>query len=127
MFSLCAGVCAWDVPMTSVAAPQGRWTIHVQTAQDTYPSSTKDFLVEEYVLPTFEVEVEAPQTIEVDEKTITTKICAKQRRSQRSGSGGDMGLKWAPLDMKWALTGLKWALSCPTTGPPRPWISSFRP
>ena len=54
--------------------PQGRWTIHVQTAQD---KTTKGFTVEEYTLPTFEVTVEAPENIENNEKTITTKICAK--------------------------------------------------
>ena len=53
---------------------QGFWTVHVRTAQDTY---TKGFTVEEYVLPTFEVKVEAPDTIENNEKTITTKICAE--------------------------------------------------
>ena len=46
----------------------------MRTAQDTY---RKSFDVEEYELPTFEVKVEAPSTIETNEKTITAEICAK--------------------------------------------------
>ncbi|XP_043193355.1 murinoglobulin-2-like isoform X3 [Amphibalanus amphitrite] len=54
--------------------PLGSWTIHVRTTQDTY---TKRFTVEEYVLPTFELEIEAPESLESNEKTVTVKVCAK--------------------------------------------------
>ncbi|KAF0294116.1 Murinoglobulin-1 [Amphibalanus amphitrite] len=54
--------------------PLGSWTIHVLTTQDTY---TKRFTVEEYVLPTFELEIEAPESLESNEKTVTVKVCAK--------------------------------------------------
>ncbi|KAF0291133.1 Murinoglobulin-1 [Amphibalanus amphitrite] len=54
--------------------PLGSWTIHVKTAHDTY---TKGFTVEEYVLPTFELDIDVPKAIQPGDKTLTVKVCAK--------------------------------------------------
>nr|AFY13481.1 MULTIFUNCin [Semibalanus cariosus] len=67
------GMVQLDMQLTE-EPPLGSWTIHVNSATQ---KITKRFTVEEYVLPTFEVEVEAPSSLEDKEKTITTKICAK--------------------------------------------------
>nr|BAM28692.1 settlement inducing protein complex [Megabalanus coccopoma] len=54
--------------------PLGTWKVTVKTSHDRY---SKTFVVEEYVLPTFEVKVEAPDTIDSSARTISTKICSK--------------------------------------------------
>nr|AFY13480.1 MULTIFUNCin [Balanus glandula] len=67
------GMVQLDMQLTE-EPPLGSWVIHVKTASQTI---TKRFSVEEYELPTFEVEIEAPSSLERSERTITTKICAK--------------------------------------------------
>ncbi|XP_037094492.1 ovostatin-like [Pollicipes pollicipes] len=54
--------------------PMGRWTIHAKTNDG--PES-KGFVVEEYVLPTFEVKVKNPTYVPEGDKTITVDVCAK--------------------------------------------------
>ncbi|XP_037084417.1 murinoglobulin-1-like [Pollicipes pollicipes] len=54
--------------------PLGRWDIRVET--NGLPK-TEHFLVEEYVLPTFEVKIKSPNNLLEGEKTITVDVCAK--------------------------------------------------
>nr|AFY13482.1 MULTIFUNCin [Chthamalus fissus] len=67
------GMVQLDMQLTE-EPPLGRWNIYAKTSQE---KISKSFQVEEYVLPTFEVSVEAPSYIENNERTVTVKVCGK--------------------------------------------------
>ncbi|XP_037083763.1 LOW QUALITY PROTEIN: murinoglobulin-1-like, partial [Pollicipes pollicipes] len=67
------GLIQLEVQLTE-EPPLGRWTIHVRTNDR---PERKGFVVEEYVLPTFEVKVRSPTYLLEEEKTITVDVCAK--------------------------------------------------
>ncbi|XP_037084528.1 alpha-1-inhibitor 3-like isoform X3 [Pollicipes pollicipes] len=67
------GLIQLEVQLTE-EPPLGRWTINVETSRR---FETKAFIVEEYVLPTFEVKVKSPEYLLPGEKTVTVDVCAK--------------------------------------------------
>ncbi|XP_037083953.1 ovostatin-like [Pollicipes pollicipes] len=67
------GLIQLEVQLTE-EPPLGSWSIHVKTTES---SETKNFAVEEYVLPTFEIEVKSPTHLLDGERTITVDACAK--------------------------------------------------
>ncbi|XP_037083777.1 ovostatin-like [Pollicipes pollicipes] len=74
------GLIQLEVQLTE-EPPLGTWTIHVRTYEGQLRSSsrreTHRFVVEEYVLPTFEVDVKRPTSVLDGEKTVTVDVCAK--------------------------------------------------